>query len=108
MTTGINKMNVCVEEVVDKETGKKYIVHAYIDAVNPEEKYYADFYISDDDPSHKLLVGFGGADVSPERIKKLKANQEKVSSAFSESLAKGIKRFEAVMAQGMQGNELRG
>lgn len=109
MFSNLLKQNLYIQEVVDPKTGKKYLVHVYFSVANTGEiKGYnsINFYITDSDPRHGILVNFGNQAFSPEEFEAGKAT-EILGQLIEEKLPDGIKRFEAIMSQGIAGNELQ-
>lgn len=98
-----------IQEVVDPESEKHYLVHIYFSIANigPLKGFHcAEFYITDNDPKHDILVGFGRKAFAPEEVDEDKATKI-LGKLILEKLPDGIKRYEAVMSHGINGNELK-
>ena len=97
-----------VQEVIDPESKKDYLVHIYYSIANmePLEGFHCiEFYITDKNPHHGLLVNYGRRAFTPEEFEAEKAT-DTLEQTRLEGLSDGIKRFEAIMAHGISGNEL--
>ena len=98
-----------IQEVVDPKTGKHYNirVYFYISKEYPFQGCYcAEFYITDRNPHHDVLVNYGKQAFFPEEYESGEA-EEILRKVIFEKLPEGIKRFNAVMASGIKGNELK-
>ena len=103
------KQNLYIQEVVDPESKKHYLVHIYYSIANigPLEGFHcAEFYITDNDPHHGVLVNYGKKAFEPEEFNENEAC-DILGKLILEKLPEGIKRFEAIMSQGIKGNELK-
>ena len=101
--------NLYISEIVDPETGKHYYFHVYfyISKEYPLKGLYcAELYITDRNPHHGVLVKYGSMAFSPEVYESGEA-VEILGRELFEKLPEGIKRFNAVMASGIKGNELK-
>lgn len=101
--------NLYIQEVVDPESEKHYLVRIYSSIANigPLKGFHcAEFYITDNDPKHDVLVGFGRKAFAPEEFDEDEAT-EILGRLILEKLPDGIKRYEAVMSHGITGNELK-
>ena len=103
----INK-NLYIQEFVDPETKKHYLFHVYFSIANVghlEGYHVAECYITDTDPEHGVLVKYGQAAFPPEEFKE-EDKDHILDELILGRLSYGIKRFEAIMSQGISGNEL--
>lgn len=108
MFNNMINQNLYIQEVADPETQKHYNVHIYFEIANvgPLAGFHcAEFYITDSDPYHGILVNFGRKAFAPEEFNEDGAT-EILGRLILEKLPDGIKRFEAVMSHGIAGNEL--
>jgi len=103
------EQSLYIQEVVDPETKKKYLVHVYFSVANTggmKGFNCANFYITDSNPHHGVLVNFGNQAFD---LKKFEVDEatEILGRLILEKLPDGIKRFEAIMSHGIAGNELQ-
>lgn len=104
--------NLYIQEVVDSESKKHYLVHIYFSVANigPLSGFHcAEFYITDKNPQHNVLVNYGRKAFAPEEIEEFKEREitEILGKLILEKLPDGIKRYEAIMSHGIAGNELK-
>lgn len=97
-----------IQEVVDPETEKHYNVHIYScdDAPTPGFKAYQ-IYLTDPNPSTGVLVDIGRKAYAKDKFDSEAAMMEDFEKIIEKSLPSGFKRFEAIMASGLKGNELQ-
>lgn len=109
MFDNILNQKLYIQEVVDHESKKHYLVRIYLSIANIgplEGLYCTEFYITDNDPEHDILVGFGRKAFTPEEFDEDEATKI-LGRLISEKLPDGIKRYEAIMSHGINGNEMK-
>ena len=99
-----------IQEVCDPKTGKHYNVH--IDMCVPESGLLTgliacDFSITTPDPHCNVQVGFGHKAFIGDEFDSFDDFVIALDTQVNEELPKGIKRFEAIMASGIKGNEFQ-
>lgn len=110
MFNNILKETRYIQEVIDPETKKHYNLH--IVSTIPDNGLLAGFicnelYLTVSDPCIDILVGIGKKAFAPDEYNtddEFTAALEKVIMAC---LPEGFKRYEAIMANGIEGNELK-
>ena len=100
---------VYIQEVCDKATGKHYNVHikSCIPQNGPLKGLVCnDVYITTPDPHCDVLVGIGHKAFAPDEFDTVEDMTAALDEFAAELLPDGIKRFEAIMATGIAGNEM--
>ena len=103
------KQTLYIQEFVDPETHKHYLIHVHSSIANewPLEGFHcAECYITDQDPHHQVLVNFVNKAFAPEEFDEDEAT-DILMDLLSAKLSEGVKRFEAIMSHGIEGNELK-
>ena len=99
---------VYIQEVVNPETGKHYNLH--IRSCIPETSVLAgfitnQFYLTTSDPHCDVLVGIGRKAYAPDEFDSVEDMVADLDVLIQSMLPAGFKRFEAIMASGLNGNE---
>lgn len=109
MYFNMHKQTMYILEVVDPKSQKHYSIHVYSSVANEwplEGLHCVELYITDQNPHHDVLVGYWKKAFTPEEYAGGQAVRILNKMIFAK-LPKGIKRFEAIMAHGIKGNELK-
>ena len=96
--------------MIDPATGKHYNLHIY--SRIPETGFFAgfimnEFYLSDKDPKHGVLVDIGRKGFAKDEFETTDDMTAELENIIRDCLPEGFKRFEAIMASGIKGNELK-
>lgn len=97
------------KKMFDQETGKAYLIHVHTHTAKSGKligHHRAELYITDENPNHGVLVNFANLSYEPDGFVGVEATKE-LNQTISQNLPEAIKRFEAIMAQGIKGNELQ-
>ena len=98
-----------IQEVVDPETGKHYNLHirSCVPTNSPQGGMICnDFYLTDSNPYHDVQVGIGRKAFFPDEFDTQEEMTAELDKIIKACLPAGCKRFEAIMASGIKGNEL--
>ena len=99
-----------IQEVIDPATGKHYNLHIY--SRIPETGFFAgfimnEFYLTDKDPKHGVIVNIGRKGFAKDEFETTDDMTAELENIIRDCLPEGFKRFEAIMASGIKGNELK-
>ena len=98
-----------IQEIVDPETGKYYNLHirSFAPTTSPLAGMICnEFYLTDSDPYHDVQVGIGRKALFPDEFNTQEEMTAELEKIIKACLPAGFKRFEAIMASGIRGNEL--
>ena len=66
-----------------------------------------EFYLTDKDPKHGVLVDIGRKGFAKDEFETTDDMTAELENIIQDCLPEGFKRFEAIMASGIKGNELK-
>ena len=98
-----------IQEVVNPENGNHYMLNvvSYVpDSGILNGMHCVELYLCDSDLTHDVKVGIGKKAFPPEEYTQEEMTTE-LDSIINSYLPEGFRRFEAIMASGLEGNELR-
>ena len=99
---------VYIQGVVDPKTGKEYLVHieSYIAPNGPLAGFICnEVYITVPDPSCDVLVGIGKKAFADDEFDSPEDMLAELGTLVEKMLPSGFERFEAIMENGLSGNE---
>ena len=99
------KQKLYIREIVDPDSKKHYLIYIYLSSekYGPFKDFHcAEYYITDTYPHHDVLVRYNRIEFLPEEYDEEEEIYILTEWLFS-ALSEGVKRFEAIMSQGIKG-----
>ena len=97
--------NLYIREIVDPDSKKHYLIYIYLSSekYGPFKDFHCvEYYITDTYPHHDVLVRYKRIEFLPEEYDEEEEIYILTDWLFS-TLSEGVKRFEAIMSNGIKG-----